>query len=535
MMNRAPTRWEYALIFALTLAAGATVAGMIEEPGYTDAYYYYNAAHRLVGGEGLTDPYVALTYIGAQDRLPQPSHLYWMPLASLVAAAGMWLGGSTFKAAQAPFVVLWAALALVSFWCGARLGKTRRHAWVAGLLAICSGFFAPFWTSTDTFALYGVTGVLALAGMGLARARRDPRWMALSGAMAGLAHLTRADGMLLPAAILLVALWPDTSPPNPLSTRGEGASWRGRAKAAGVGLLTYALVMLPWVARNVSVGAPPLPTGGAVTIWLRDYAEIVNYPPDNLTLQRFLDWGAGNIIDSRWEALVTNVQHFVAEQGLVVLAPFIVIGMWRRRRAPFLTGVWVYAVGLHLAMTFAFAYPGMRGGLFHSSAALLPFWFSVGVLGIDDAVDWAAARRRSWRPAQAKLIFTAALVVIAALLTLSVLGARLPAWNEAGKRYATLDEMLPADARVMVNDPAAFYYHTGRPGVVVPNGRAEAVRALAERYGVTHVILDINRTPPLTDLYLGREQADFLSEVALLNGGDDDPANDVRVFRVDLR
>src|SRR5690606_15390864 len=148
---------------------------------------------------------------------------------------------------------------------------------------------------------------------------------ACSGALAGLAHLARADGLLLAAVLALVALWP-----APTQDSGPGASWRERALHAGAGLLAYALVMAPWLLRNVAIGAPPLPAGGLATMWLRSYEEIVNYPPDGLTLQHFLDWGVGNILASRWEALATNVQHFIAEQGLLVLWPFTLLGLWKR-------------------------------------------------------------------------------------------------------------------------------------------------------------------------------------------------------------
>ena len=533
MSPRTPAGRAPAWIFALTLAAalGMGVAGYTGRPAYTDAYYYYNAAARLRAGAGLTDPYVALTYLGAQARLPQPSHLYWMPLTSLVIAPGV---GSPFPW---PAACLWAGLAALAAWCGAArpggggLGAMRRHAWAAGLLVIFSGFYAPFWLQPDSFALYGVVGALALIGIGLGRTRRDWRWFAFGGAMAGLAHLTRADGMLLAAVLALAAAWP--GPSSPSTSETSGATWRARAMHAGAGLLAYALVMTPWALRNLSVGAPPLPASGAATMWLRSYDEIVNYPPDALTFQRFLDWGLDNILASRWEALATNAQHFVAEQGLVVLWPFTLIGLWKRRRDPFLSGVWVYALALHAAMTFAFAYPGMRGGLFHSSTALLPFWFSLGVCGIDDAVDWAAARRR-WNAAQAKRFFTVALVVIMAALTLSILAARRPRMGSGNAPFDALNALLPGDAVVMFNDPAALYYHTGRMGVVTPNGGAEMVRAIAERYGVTHVVLDVNRTAPLNDLYLDRAAVDFLRPVAVLYSEDGVPANDVRVFEVKL-
>ena len=137
-----------ALIVALAIGLGTT------GPGYTDAYYYFNAGQRLATGQGLTDPYVALTYLGAPETLPAPSHTYWMPLASLLAA----LGGGSFRGAQIPFGLLWIGLALLAFWLGARLGGSRRHAWAAGLLAVACGYYAPYFVTTDTFAPFGFFG-----------------------------------------------------------------------------------------------------------------------------------------------------------------------------------------------------------------------------------------------------------------------------------------------------------------------------------------------------------------------------------------
>src|SRR5512142_510655 len=90
------------LVFGLlALLVGIGMAAAIQHPGYTDAYYYFNGGQRLVQGKGLTDAAI-WTYIGAPAGLPIPSHMYWMPLTSLVAAGGMLLAGATFDGAQVP-------------------------------------------------------------------------------------------------------------------------------------------------------------------------------------------------------------------------------------------------------------------------------------------------------------------------------------------------------------------------------------------------------------------------------------------------
>src|SRR5690606_24188 len=102
----------------------------------------------------------------------------------------------------------------------------------------------------------------------------------------------------------------------------------------------------------------------------------------------------------------------------------------------------LYALAMHLAMTLIFAYPGYRGGLFHSSSALLPYWAACGVIGLDRAIEWIGRRRR-WRIRQAQAVFGAALVVIAALLSVYALAARLPSLNANATAYRDFARDLP--------------------------------------------------------------------------------------------
>ncbi len=326
-----------------------------------------------------------------------------------------------------------------------------------------------------------------------------------------MAHLTRADGLLLLMVLLIAALW-------------------GRPKAgivpALIGVAAYLLVMAPWAFRNLNTIGTILPVGGFQTAWLRDYDQIAAYPP-GASLSDFLAWGLGNIIQSRLTALVVNVQTFVAVEGLIVLTPFMIFGAWRRRSDPHLTGFLLYAIGLHLLMTFVFPFPGLRGGLLHSAAALVPFWAALGAAGFDEALAWAAKRRR-WPLRQAKAIFGTALVGFAIVFSILIGARQIGNWNEANAFYPVIGAASIRDSIVMVNDPPAFYYETGLSAIVVPDSPPDTLATLVTRYGVTTVILDENRPDSLADLYNGKLTLPYLRLATPLPG---QPSN-VRIFEV---
>lgn len=475
VLNRLPVSPRFA-VFALV--AAFVIVRLVNAPTYTDAYYHFNAAAQVASGNGLTDEYL-WNYIGVTDRLPAPSHLYWMPLTSLTAAAGMTLlnAPDSHQAAQLLFIIMLTIVGCVGYWLGRRLGGTARHAWLAGFLTLFSGFFVRFWGAIDTFTPYAFAGALCLVALGLALERG--RWWlwGIGGVFAALGHLTRADGLLLLVVGAMVGLW--LWDRAPLTTR---------LLRLAVLIAGYLLVMLPWFTRNMGEIGSLLPLGGTQAIWFDEYNDIFNYPPDASLTTLFAD-GIGAFAASRWEALSNNISTFVVVEGMIVLTPLMLLGLWRRRGNMLLRPFWLYALGVHLAMTFVFPYPGYRGGLFHSAAALVPFWMALAVVGLDDAVDWIAKRRRRWNAGTAKVIFSGALVVVA--LVLSLLGAlRSSSSDDSNALYTELDALLPDDARILANDPAAIYYYTRRGGAVLPNEAPDVIAEIARVYGITHVLIE---------------------------------------------
>lgn len=277
--------------------------------------------------------------------------------------------------------------------------------------------------------------------------------------------------------------------------------------------LAYLVVMAPWFARNLTVIGTPLPVGGTQAIWFAEYNDLFAYPPQ-ATASTFFAAGLSHVLATRWEALSNNLLRFVAEQGMIVLTPLMLVGLWTRRRDPFVRAFGLYALGLFAAMTFVFAYPGYRGGLFHSAAALVPWWAALGVAGLDTLVDWVARRRRRWHAGTAKWVFSVALVFAAVLLSLSTgLNGRVTAGEPP--LYAALSSALPADARIMINDPAALYYFTGRGGVVLPNGSPDVIPVIARQYGVGYLLLESPSATPAPLWSLFESTPPFLTPIPL--------------------
>jgi hypothetical protein len=205
------------------------------------------------------------------------------------------------------------------------------------------------------------------------------------------------------------------------------------------------------------------------------------------------------ILDGKFQSLISNLQTILAVQGLIFLAPFILVGLWQLRKQALYRIVMLYAGLLYVAMTFAFSFPGARGGLFHSGVALMPFYFPAALVGLDAVVDWVASRLTHWKPELARRNFTILIVAFAAVFTLALAVPRLSG-SEEDPMYALLRD-LPTEAVVMSNNPPGVWVATGHPGVPLPNGDGDTVIAIADKYDVRYVVMDKNIAPGLISLY----------------------------------
>lgn len=495
------------LVYTVALAVRLATMPFVSHPGYMDAYYYYHVAENVALGRGLIEQF-AWHYQNHPAGLPQPSNAYWMPLASLVSVPTMWLLGPGFRGAQLAHVLLSSLLPVLTYLYARALLGAGPPAWLAALLTLFSGTYFVYWVNTDNFTPFAVAGASALMLAGLGEPRPGRWWLlALSGVLIALAHLARADGVLLLLVVTAMA-WLHR---RRLLRAGLAACtvdpYAWRAVAAAVAL--YLLVMLPWCARNLLVFGRLLPAGGG-TPFMREYNELFSYE-FTPSLAYYLSWGLPSILRSKLEALWLNL---VAQlQGThYYLLPLCALGAWRLRRDARTWPFAIYSLVLLGAMTLVFTFPGPRGATFHSASALLPYYYTTAAAGLSEAVQLAAQRLRHWNAPVATRNFGYVLLAFAAALAVGFGVRNVRDWNRHLEQYRAVAATLPAGserARVMAADPPGFFYASGRQSLVIPNDGFPALLAAAQKYGVDYLILEPARPDYLTSLlrgeYTGRE------------------------------
>ncbi|MEW5869526.1 MAG: hypothetical protein AB1894_09640 [Chloroflexota bacterium] len=506
------TRRSYLILALLGLGISLLVAAFQSTPGYMDAEYYFAGGLRLAQGHGFSEM-LLWNYLDDPAGLPHPSHAYWMPLTSILAAAGMIVAGSnSFAAARLGFILAAMSIPPLTAFLAYLLTQRRSDAILAGVLALFSGFYVSFLSTTDAFGLYMLEGTLfLLLSQAQWRIARSADWGGLlvgffMGAVCGLMHQTRADGLFwLFLALVLLGL------------RQTGASKlfgdrRWVVASMAVCIIGYLVLAGPWLWRNFQVFGSPLAPGGGHMLWLTNYNDLFIYPASVLSMDRWWQAGLLAALRARGGALAGNLQSLIGVQGVVLLTPLILLGGWRLRQVRIVqVGAWAYGLTF-LVMTVLFPYAGARGGLFHSGAALQPLMWALAPEGLEACLE-LGSRLRGWNRVQARKVFRASLVVMVGLLT-GLLGFQRvvgenpaqPTWSQGNERYVHLEKALvdlgaQIGDRVLVNNSPGYFVASGRPALSIPYGDVDMLRSVASRYQARYLLLEFNQLLGEDDLY----------------------------------
>lgn len=474
-------------------------------PGYMDADYYFGGGLQLIKGNGFTDPYV-WNYLSDPEGLPTPSHAYWMPLASIIAALGMLLTGqASYFGARIGFIFLSGLIPPLTSVLAYQFTTNRTTSFLSGMLACFPIYYAPFLPVTDNYSLYMVLGISYFLLLNVLRKSSYPLVVFfLLGMTSGLLSLARSDGYLWLGISLLVAIWyvkrkrhsnfsPETNTLYNHPNTVVQVVTKGLFYIVPI-LAGFLLLMFPWYARNTSAFGSWFAQGGSRVLWLREYNDTFVYPASQLTMQYWLESGGDVIIQTRLRALGLNLLNAFAAQGGIFLFPFILIGLWLMRkdyRVRIAIFAWFILLG---TMTLIFPYSGPRGAFFHAGAALQPVWWVAAPLGLDSVNLFI--RKRAWLDDRAYKIFRVFLIVTVVVMTAYILYARvINVWEREDSHYIKVENILNQygagkDDVVIVRNPPGYYVVTGRSAIALPTNGIPAIFQAAGSFQARYLILE---------------------------------------------
>jgi hypothetical protein len=519
---------HYTILFLLGWLVAFVVSRFQSLPGYMDADYYFAGGVQLAEGHGFTEPYL-WNYLDNPEGLPHPSHTYWMPLASIVSALGMWLTGqSTYAAGRLPFILLSACVPLLTAALAFQVSRQTRLAMVSGLLAIFSLYYAPFMPVPDNYAVYMLFG-----GAFLLLAPRREKWIPIAlGVLAGLMTLARSDGLLWLGLAGLTVMWKASD--QEAAAKKSFREWLMQFAPAGLlAVLGYLLIMGFWHIRNIDLFGSFLTPGGGRLLWLQNYNQTFIYPPESLTRESFLQAGWDVAFQNRLRAFSSNFGNAFGAQGGIFLFPFILIGLWQLRRdlrtKIAVTG-WLI---LFAVMTIVFPFAGSRGSFFHAGAAFQPYWWVAAPIGLDAVLAWAR-KRGQFTDKNAPYFLQGVLVLLAIFMTFYLVNFRVIAsgWAQDDFIYPSVEQELldrgigPNDV-VIVRNPPGYFIASGRASISLPFGDESTILSVAERYGARYLVLEKDGTfDSIQDLY-DEPQSNpsfvFIGEV-----------NEAKLYRIEL-
>ena len=517
------SRWEKWLglslvIFLLGAAAylRLNIARLAQFPGHSDYAFYYTVASNIADGRWLQIDYI-WHYLNGLPPITHYSSDFWMPLTSILDGLGMLVLGKTLFAALVPAILAGLAISLPTYFIGRTYSQERLVALTSAALILFLPVLFRYSLLTDSSVYYTlfVSSALLLMVKGL----KNPRWFLPAAALAGLAHLTRQDG-LLAFAVLIITIF---IAPLTLKTR-----------LAYILLSTgiYALVLSPLLLKNLQELGVAFPRGSSQTMFLTTYEDFYVYGKE-LSLKQYLAQGIPAILKFKLATALydLNVTFLSLTPVLSLLTIAAVIdhvftpslrARWRSYLPPILLFAFIFAF-----YTFIATYSSYGTGYRRSLMALMPFFVVI-------AVDFVY-RRLPWKP----IVIAAAIVLLVyfAFQANQSSRAMLAENNKIGEELSPLRSMLLADAArqgidpqeivLMARDTWEVYEATHLPAIQVPNNDLDTIHQVAQHYHANYILLPAKREA-LEPIYTGEETDDRFALVGQV------PNTDLKLFRSPL-
>jgi hypothetical protein len=483
-------------------------------PGHADPAFYYNVAQRIHAGQGTTIDYT-WEYLSGQHPLPQYAFGYWLPLPSAMMSVALHLRNS-LAGALTLNVAMTVLLVVATYFLARGLSRAPWVPAVAAVLVSVQPLVSHFAVTSESPVYFAAFAVAAMAVAIRAQARV---WLwPVAGVLAGLANLSRSEGLVLIAVLVVAAA---------LSLRP------GRRVAFVSALIVgYVLVMLPLYVQSERHFGSLLPPASGSFPFITDYNDLYALHVDH-SLSALLGGGPWQFIDLRLSTLALQLTAgFRSMHPVDVCVILLLLGTglasWRdaagparpmaaiRRaaRSPWFVPV-AYAAGAFAFYLLVAPVVAGAGAVAKGMVTIMPV-LVVGAL--------AQLAKFAVRP-----VVAVAFVVVLVLAPLnSIAGttrAVIGANNGVGKSALALRPILVSEQRclgeptvLMTTAPWEVTQATGFRTVQIPYAPLDDVFRIARKYGVTDIQFGKSR-PALHELSALAVPGGALKRVSVLNGG----------------
>ena len=265
--------WKYYIIaFVFGIMIFSLYSVIQTAPGYMDAEYYYSMGLRIATNRTFSEPFL-WNYLHHLREIPHAGFTYWMPMPAFIAAAGMLLTGLVnFTGAKVGSIIVAGFIPVITMKLAYDLSGKRSTSILSGAFSLVPVYYSQFIGTTDSFGLMMVLGGLFVLAI---QNSQKNKYVIFLGFLAGLIHLTRADGLIWLVVASFIAL----------------RSQENRIKRIGMVLVGYIIVMGPWLIRNWIALGEILPAGTARVFWMTEYNDLFIYQPSQLSIDQWLQQG----------------------------------------------------------------------------------------------------------------------------------------------------------------------------------------------------------------------------------------------------
>jgi hypothetical protein len=225
------------------------IVAPIQYVGHADAAGYAEMAHSLIQGRGLEVDYISWYFRKYDAGIVRPED-HWPPLYSFLVVPFFLTMGRTALAAKMPSLLISAfAFPGVTAALAWRVSRSRAVALASGL---CVLLYTPIF-SMSLHCLSDVTFGFLVVGALLCAvvAEGRPRWHVGVGVLLALAYYAKGSTIVLAPAFALYYL-------ARRARRGAEPLWSGADRWVALSWAVFALLLAPWVARNLTHFGEPL-------------------------------------------------------------------------------------------------------------------------------------------------------------------------------------------------------------------------------------------------------------------------------------